>query len=418
MRFVHAADIHLDSPLRNLVLEDEAQIGRLRRATREAFQALVDLCIARQASFLVLAGDLYDLDDSNMQIAVFFRAQLVRLKKANVRVAIKLGNHDAGNRITSALDLPDNARIFGSRRPESIAYDDLGVVLHGQSFKQGRVTENLAANYPARTPGMLNIGVLHTSLAGSPDHDPYAPCQLEDLTSRGYAYWALGHVHKAATLARDPWVVYPGNLQGRHAKETGPKGCVVVDADGDRIVSAEPVALDVVRWFQPRLDLTGVDHEAELIEGLRATLGQAARDADDRPSAVRIVLTGRTALSGDIARRPERLRQTVLELAGETSGEVWLEQLRDETIPPGVPSAREGATGASDDLLRVLEEIAADPSLIASELEEQLAPLKAKLPEGLKDDPALRALTDPAAARDALASALPRLAGRLSGEEG
>ncbi len=239
MKFVHAADIHLDSPLQALALQDAAQIARMRRATRDAFERMIELCIDQQVAFIVLAGDLYDHDCPNMQIAMFLRNQLARLETQGIRVVIKKGNHDADNKITSALALPGNTRILSDRQPETICLDDLPVrvAIHGQSFKPGPVTENLAASYPAPLKGYFNVGVLHTSLAGSADHDIYAPCRLEDLTTRGYGYWALGHIHKHAALARDPWVVYPGNLQGRHAKETGPKGCILVEVEDARVAS-------------------------------------------------------------------------------------------------------------------------------------------------------------------------------------
>src|SRR5262249_24451804 len=182
-------------------------------------------------ALLVVAGDLYDHDCPNMQIAVFLRSQLRRLEQNGIGVVIIKGNHDAANRITSPLGLPANTRMLGEQRPETITFDELPVRIpvHGQSFRPGPISENLAASYPAPLSGYYNIGLLHTSLGGTADHDPYAPCTLQELTSRGYDYWALGHIHKRAVLSSDPYVIFPGNLQGRHAKENGPKGCFLVE---------------------------------------------------------------------------------------------------------------------------------------------------------------------------------------------
>src|SRR5215472_967800 len=137
MKFVHAADLHLDSPLRELSRQDTRHVERLRRATREAFEHLIDLCIDQGVALLVLAGDLYDHDCPNMQIAVFLRSQLKRLEHRGIRVVIIKGNHDANNKITSALALPVNTRILSEQKPETIALDDLPVrvAVHGQSFK-------------------------------------------------------------------------------------------------------------------------------------------------------------------------------------------------------------------------------------------------------------------------------------------
>ena len=419
MRFIHAADIHLDSPLRSLPFEDPRRITRLQGATREAFAGMVDYCIQEKVAFLLLAGDLYDRDDVNMQIAVFLRNQLSRLDRAGIRVVIARGNHDAGNRITSALDLPANTRVLSDKKPETVLFEGLEVpvAIHGQSFRPGEITENLAAAYPAVRKGCLNIGLLHTSLAGSPEHDPYAPCKLEELTSRSYAYWALGHVHNGEILAREPWVVYPGNIQGRHAKESGPKGCILVETEEERIVRAEPLAFDVVRWSQAGVDLGGADSEFALVERLRAALTQARRDADGRPAAVRMVLTGRTALHRSLETRPGRLRQTIEELAGETAGEdLWLEQIRNETKP--VPQGNsDDATEAVGELIRIMRDVARSAPKIGGLLERELGPLRTKLPEELKELPALRLLSNPELAEPELARLEPRLMACLAEEE-
>ena len=420
MKFVHAADLHLDSPLLALSRQDARQVERMRRATREAFEHLIDLCIEQEVVLLVLAGDLYDHDCPNMQIAVFLRNQLRRLEQKGIRAVIIKGNHDADNKITSALSLPANTRMLGERKPETITFDDLPVriAVHGQSFKPGPITENLAASYPASLRGYYNIGLLHTSLAGTSDHDAYAPCTLEELTTRGYDYWALGHIHKRAVLARDPFVIFPGNLQGRHAKETGPKGCFLVEVDdAGRTVSAEFMPLDGVRWHQAEVDLKGLTIEAELVEGIRGALTQAHRDGDGRPGAVRVVLTGRTLLHPHIERAPHRLRQTTLELAGEISGdELWIEKIVNSTTPLGelvdaMPNEQ------THDLVRIMQEIAGNAALVGPLLTKELESLRTKLPGELKELPCLKLLETPGLCSDALDRLEPRLAARLAGEE-
>src|SRR5262249_7962456 len=145
MKFVHAADLHLDSPLLALSRQDARQLERMRRAGREAFERLVDLCIDQAVALLLIAGDLYDHDCPNMQIAVFLRKELRRLEQKGIRVVIIKGNHDADNKITSALALPANTSILSEQRPQTITFDDLPVrvAVHGQSFKPGPVVENL-----------------------------------------------------------------------------------------------------------------------------------------------------------------------------------------------------------------------------------------------------------------------------------
>ena len=420
MKFVHAADLHLDSPLLALSRKDARQVERMRRATREAFERLIDLCIEQEVALLVLAGDLYDHDCPNMQIAVFLRTQLRRLEQKGIRAVIIKGNHDADNKITSALALPANTRMLGDRKPETVTFDDLPVrvAVHGQSFKPGPIAENLAASYPAPLRGYYNIGLLHTSLAGTTDHDPYAPCTLEELITRGYDYWALGHIHKRAVLARDPFVIFPGNLQGRHARESGPKGCFVMEVDdAGRTVSADFRPTDVVRWHQAEVDLKGRSTEAELVEGIRGALAQAHRDGDGRPGAVRVVLTGRTSLHQHIERGPHRLRQTTLELADEIAGDdMWIEKIVNSTTPPGERIAAMPDEHAHD-LIKIMHEIASNPERLPPQLTKELELLRARLPTDLKELSCLKLIESPGLCRDFLDRLEPRLAARLAGEE-
>ncbi len=417
--FLHAADIHLDSPLLSLTFVEPGQAERVRRACRDAFENLVTTAIERKVAFVILAGDLYDGDTPNMQVAVFLRNQLARLEKHDIRVVIIKGNHDAANRITSGLALPGNTRVLSDARPETVPYDHLPVpvAIHGQSFKAGPITENLATSYPPAIANALNIGVLHTSLAGNPLHDPYAPCKIEDLTTKGYDYWALGHIHKGSVLSREPWIVYPGNLQGRDARETGPKGCVLATVADGRVRDVEHLDLAVVLWHVANIDLTGANRESDLVERLRRELAKVADGAEGRPTAVRIRLHGATVLFDLIEGRPQRLLQTALEIAGEIAGEeLWLEKIVNETVT--VEAEYTDANDTITDLFPILDEIAAKPSALAETLRAELAALRLKLPEDLKSIEAFKLLDDSAALNEALLKLKPRLRARLAGEDG
>jgi DNA repair protein SbcD/Mre11 len=421
MKFVHAADLHLDSPLQALSRHEPRQVERMRRAGREACERLIDLTIAQEAAFLVIAGDLYDHDCPNMQIAVFLRKELRRLEEKGIRCVIIKGNHDAANRITSALALPANTRVLGDSKPETAVFDDLPmrVAVHGQSFRPGPIPDNLAASYPAPLPGCYNIGLLHTSLAGAGgDHDPYAPCTLEELVSRGYDYWALGHIHRRAVLSRDPYVIFPGNLQGRHARESGPKGCFVVNVDdAGRTVSAEFVALDVVRWLRAEVDLQGRSSESDLVDSLRDALHRAWQESDGRAAAVRVTLNGRTPLCPSIERSLHRLRQTTLELAEEIAGDdMWIEKIINSTTAPAGRSDAGGA-GEMHDLIGIMQELAGNAGQIGPLLAKELEPLRTRLPGDFKELEALRLIEQPALCREWLDRLQPRLTARLAGEE-
>lgn len=258
--------------------------------------------------------------------------------------------------------------------------------------------------------------MLHTSLAGNVDHDPYAPCKLEDLATRGYDYWALGHIHKSAVLCQDPWIVYPGNLQGRTAKETGPKGCVLVTVEDGRVHGVEAIDLAVVRWHVTEIDLASALTETDLIERLRKGLADATQDAEGRPTAVRVRLYGATELFDLIEGRSQRLLQTTLEIAGEIAGDdLWIEKITNDTTP--VKTAAVVSDDTTTDLYPILDEFSANPETIAAALGSELAALRTKLPEDLKDLEAFKPLNDAAAMNEALLKVKPRLRARFAGED-
>ena len=238
--FVHAADIHLDSPLRGLERYESAPAEKMRLATREAFENLVQYCVTEKVDFLLLAGDLYDGDWRDYNTGHFFLRQMGLLRDAGIPVFIVWGNHDAENAMTKKLSPLENMHVFPSKKAETKRLEELNVSIHGQSYGKKDVSDDLSESYPSPDAGCFNIGLLHTSADGrSPEHARYAPCSIEALTDKGYGYWALGHVHKRDVLRADPHIVFPGNLQGRFFRETGPKGATVVRVSNGRVTLEE-----------------------------------------------------------------------------------------------------------------------------------------------------------------------------------
>ncbi|MFT5394146.1 MAG: exonuclease SbcD, partial [Gammaproteobacteria bacterium] len=245
-RFIHTADVHLDSPLVGLSAYGDEAADVVRQASRVALVALVDLALDREVDFMVVAGDLFDGSWPDAGTGHFFTQQMVRLQRQDIPAYVLRGNHDAQSKFTKSLNWPDNVHTFKSNKPHTFAVKGLDVALHGQSFATPAVTDNIAIDYPAAVPGHYNIGVLHTALEGNAQHAPYAPCTLGQLQAFGYDYWALGHVHEYSCLSTAPHVVYPGNLQGRNIRETGPKGAVLVDV-AENATTLEQVFVDTVR---------------------------------------------------------------------------------------------------------------------------------------------------------------------------
>ncbi|MDR7375846.1 DNA repair exonuclease SbcCD nuclease subunit [Rhodoferax ferrireducens] len=386
-RFLHAADLHIDSPLRGLSRYAGAPVERLRNATRRALENLVDLALAEQVQFVLLAGDLYDRDWPDFHTGLFFREQMVRLGRAQIGVYIVQGNHDAQGTITRELPLPEHVKVFSSRSAETMRIDALGVAIHGRSFPQRAVDEDFVPDYPDAVPGQFNIGMLHTSLTvGGGIHDTYAPTTLPVLKTKGYDYWALGHVHTRDVVCESPRVVFPGNLQGRHANETGPKGCELVTVVGGQM-EARFVPLDVVRWHQLQLALDGMDSLAQATQLIAATLADATRGAGDRLHALRVVLTGRSALHGTEAQQPGTLEAAVHAAAQDVAGaELWIEQVQLRLASPIDRARLAQGEDAVAELLRLVDELAADPAALAAWTAKACGDVLHKLPAEAKTD--------------------------------
>jgi len=383
IKFIHAADIHLDSALRGLERYEGAPVDEIRSATRRAFDNLVQLAIDEQVDFVLLAGDLYDGDWRDYNTGLYFVGRMQRLHAASIPVFIVAGNHDAASQITKRLRLPDNITLFSTRNAETVILDKLGVAIHGQGFPTRAVTEDLSRGYPQGDAQLFNIGLLHTSLDGKPGHEPYAPCSVDGLRSRGYDYWALGHVHQREVISEDPWIVFPGNIQGRHIRETGPKGCTLVSVDNAIVGSVDHIDLDVMRWVQCQVDVSACDSLDDLYEDVRIRLQQSLDEADGRPVAVRIVLQGDTPLHSQLHAGMENLKQEFRALCNGSGGAgMWLEKLSLKSAPaPGgeVLASNDEALGG---LLGVIRDFEVDETAAASLLDE-IAALGGKLPPEL-----------------------------------
>ena len=422
MRFLHASDLHIDSPLRGLDRYEGAPVARLRTATRAALERLVDMAIAERVDFTLFAGDIYDRDWQDFHTGLFFREQMVRLGRADIRVFIVQGNHDAQGVITRQLILPPNVTVFSSRTAQTFRIEELSVAIHGRSFPDRAVDEDLVPSYPAPVSGFFNIGILHTSLTGRAGHDIYAPTDLATLVAKGYDYWALGHVHAREVVSETPRIIFPGNLQGRHANETGAKGCELVTVEAGWI-EAEFVALDVVRWNQVAVPLDGLDRLEALGDAFREALQPVLVGATDRLHAVRVTLTGSTALHRLEANQPGTLAAAVQAAAQDVSDtEVWIEQVRLALTTPidrAQAAQRQDAVG---DLIRLVDSIAGDDAELTSwataELGDLLNALPAEVTNGVTAGDVLR-LDDFADLRallkDAEATVLARLAAAVDG---
>ena len=361
-KFIHAADIHLDSPLHKLDYYEGAPVQELRQATRRAFENLVELAVSESVAFVLIAGDLYDGDWKDYNTGLYLVSQLSKLREAGILTYIIAGNHDAANKMTKTLRLPETVTMFPADKPRTISMDSDGVAVHGQSFASASVKKNLAAKYPPPVPGYFNIGLLHTCATGREGHEPYAPCKNDDLLSKNYDYWALGHVHQQEVLLKDPLAVFPGNIQGRHVRETGPKGAMLVTVDDSGRPSSDFKSLDVIRWFRVELDVSGGKSGYDVLDSITGRLEELTEENEGLPIIARIEITGACPAHDELSSDPERWTNEIRSAALDTgAGGLWIEKIKLRTWLPEKSEKAIASGGPVSELLQYLEEVRNDP---------------------------------------------------------
>ncbi|SFZ85540.1 DNA repair exonuclease SbcCD nuclease subunit [Devosia enhydra] len=333
-RFIHTADLHLDSPLRSLALRNAELAELVGDATRQALVRIVDLALEEQVDALVIAGDLYDGEQTSMKTARFLATQMQRLDEAGIGTFIIRGNHDALSNITKELILPPSVTVFGGRAEAMAAGTGaVPVHIHGLSFARPQAPESLLEKYRRPLPDAVNIGIMHTSLAGAPGHDPYAPSRASDLHDWGFDYWALGHIHAGARHEGARHVVMPGMPQGRDINEAGEKSVALVTIGDDRRITLEQRAVGIAQFERLSVDLSPAEDWRGAIAVIERALG-ALRDRVGADHLVaRLTLEGTTGLNFAL-RRDRDLLLAEIEQRAMGVGRSWIEALKLETRAP------------------------------------------------------------------------------------
>lgn len=334
-KILHIADPHIDSPLKGLARYPGLPDDQIRGATRRAFENAVQFALRERVDLVLIAGDLFDGAWRDMGTGLWAVDQFHRLRAADISVALIRGNHDALSKVAPRLDWPDNVYEFASDKAECWRLESIGVAVHGQSFGHQAESRDLAAEYPAAAASLFNIGLLHTSLAGSPEHDTYAPTSVEVLNDKGYDYWALGHIHQRSIIETSAPICYAGNLQGRHIRETGPKGAVLLNVHDGNLISSEFVPFDVVRWASADVTPHVDDSVDDIVAKIEIRIAEEAQEADGRPVALRANVSGMVACHDDLAGvgRQAEFEAAVRAMARDHEG-VWIEKVRVSTSPP------------------------------------------------------------------------------------
>lgn len=368
--FVHAADLHLGAPFKGVSARlPESMAKMMQNATFDAFDALITLCLEKEATFLLVAGDVFDDARRSLRAQLAFRDGTARLSEEGIRTFGVFGNHDSADAWSTMIRWPENLHLFGSDSVETVVVDVAGIptaAVSGIGYRQAGEARNLASGFRANHPDLFQIAVLHTSCGHHPAHANYAPCTPAALVATGHDYWALGHVHERACLSTDPHVVYPGNIQGLSVRETGARGCYGVSVDEFGRATAHFHPLDAIRWLTATVDLTPIETLDALDQALSMRIDALAVAADGRPAIGRIILSGRPVYHAVLQK--QETREILLERAQsvglEKNPPVWIQDLRVDCQPQIDFSRRR----QMDDLMgQILREAAALRQAISRE---------------------------------------------------
>ena len=377
-RFLHCSDLHIDSPFKGLSLVQSALAEKLRNSTYQAFQNIVKLALQEEVEAVLIAGDIYDGSDRSLQAQLKFRRELQKLSEAGIDTFIVHGNHDPLDSWSTSLDWPERVHIFSGTQVECRPVTKNGTVkayVHGISYSQREVKENLVKKFDRANSEYFSIGLLHANAGHQDGHANYAPCSIDDLVSKNMDYWALGHIHRFQILREsNPAVVYSGNTQARHFRETSEKGCCLVTLHQNASPEIKFVPTDVVRYIRGEFNLLGTISLDEVIAGVRGECERLAGQVKDRDVFINLMLNGRTRLHAELTRGDtlEGLQEEVRTHFEGRIPSIWLDLTLDTCGIYDMESLRQGKDFISD-LITLFDD--EEKSETHAELKEVLKPL-------------------------------------------
>lgn len=377
-RFIHCGDLHLDSPFTGLGHTDSDIKKILYDASFQAFEKVLDYGLEEKASFVLIAGDIYDSLTRSLRAQLNFRDLVRKAGKEGLSIYVVHGNHDPLDSWTARVSFPDNLFRFPDRLSSVTHYEDGSPLaeIWGISYARKETSENLARRFSGipRERDIFRIGLLHCNVGGvSTLHQNYAPCSLGDLIDGPVDYWALGHVHEMNILHdSSPMVVYPGNIQGRHMKEQGEKGCFLVSVDSGRVDGMEFLPTSEVLWMEEQISLSGNEEIADIHDLVGAACDRIRSLARGRLSIARLSLTGTSDLQSFL-NNPlflDQLVQTFRDRERNRLDLVWIESIRNRTRGPSDLSELKDSDSFLSDFLRVAHQARHDPGLVETFLRE------------------------------------------------
>lgn len=377
--FIHAADLHLDAPFSGVDARDPRVRDALVESTYDALEAIVALALGRRVDFVLIAGDAFNSRDKALRAQLRFHAAAQRLREAGIPIHLVQGNHDPADGWSAHLALPDNVHYFATDLVQRVPVTDPDsgaelCALYGRGYATAAIKSNLARGFRREPGDETAIGVLHANVGGQEGYEPYAPCTLDDLRAAGLDYWALGHIHKPSDLCAAPRIRYAGSPQGLNPKEDGPHGCWLVTMERGAVTAEEFVETSAVRWARTTLDLSAIEGMDALHAALRSACGAVRSDAGGRPVILRIDLVGRSSVHAELS-RGSTLEDLIRELSDEQMAEtpwLWIDRVRDLAKGTIDIEFMRGVEDFAGDLVRITDDLMADPPAAAALLAEAL----------------------------------------------
>ena len=378
IRFIHCADLHIDSPFKGLSEIHPDLRNMLYQSTFESFNNIVELAIEKAVDCVLISGDIYDCTDKSLQAQIRFRNGLQRLSDAGIHSFVVYGNHDPLDSWSATLKWPDNVTIFGGDKVERCALTKGGepiAQIYGISFQKKDIRDNLALQFERQDDDVPAIALLHTNVGENTGHEPYAPATVKELSSSAMDYWALGHVHKHEILkSANPAIVYPGNSQARNPRETGAKGCCLVTLYPNRACDVEFVATDVVRYRSDSLDISDCSDADDVMNSIKRRCQEISDEMEDRHAIIRLSLTGRSDLHPEL-QRGDNVRDVLAEVRNFYEGKepwIWLEKLTLNTQGSYALEALRRGNEFIADIIALFDELENEESNHWKEIQEVL----------------------------------------------
>ncbi len=315
IKFIHCADLHLDSPFQGLTTKEPSLADRFKHSTNEAFVKIIDLCLAEKVDFLTIGGDTFDGADRSLCAQILLRDQFERLHKANIPVIIVAGNHDPLSDWLTEIKYPKNVHLLAGNKVEHVPIEKNGKVIttiFGISYKAREVTENLSIKFQATGKDTVSIGLLHANVGSRKEHAVYAPCTINDLKAANMDIWLLGHIHTPEVLCDDPLILYPGNIQGRHINENGPRGCYIIKIDSSSKTSHEFRPVQNILWKQEVINIENIMSAIELADLLSDKCEEELSKLtnDEKGIVIRWKLTGSSLLYNELT-MTDKIEETI-----------------------------------------------------------------------------------------------------------